>query len=537
MKKVIFIFLCFLLSCNKKADTATPISNQKPATISIKTSASPGNFWVTESPNLVLSVDLKDEKGAIIQNYSGKITFTANDKDMTDNQYTFNTEGQIIFKAKVDNLTSDATGTFIVKDPAKELDHIEVANGFYQKYAVNHTLIGSKPDILIKGFSKNGIEIPIAKGLKASLGTENIILENYAFAKNGTQKIAINAYGKTSDLTFNVRANNRIFDLVRIPLIFHFCKPGPFVNPSVNISDEQYMVQALAQLKSGEIIDQLNKMYRNKFVANSQSIDPNAADSFIEFYLADKGPDGKALAQNGVNKLDFTKPYVAPGGNYDKNSSEAKAYETKLVAELSKWNMNEYMNIVIEPFGGWGYAGIGKNPFMDNARKTFIPKEYFDLPYSLTSDQILFKDGPNTNFYDHIRLNGSKNVLTSSDGFVDKGLLLNSNLVHELGHVFGLPHTFWRAGDCNEAQHSDGLFDTPKHFEPNYSKSCDNIIFTQTNMMNYNDKPTKGYFTYDQVTVMRARIEAQFNIPSPRNKGKVQGGIKLSLSQNQSIID
>jgi Pregnancy-associated plasma protein-A len=531
MKNLILLLAIIVLACNKK-EKVVP-QNIKISTLKLNISKPAGTFWRGESDALTFAVDVVDEAGKTYTNYAGAVSYFANDQLITGNKFEFSTEGTIVFSAKIETKTSEKSANYVVKNPEKELAKLEVTNGFYNTYVVNHALIGSNPNISIKGISKDGTEIPLSKGAKITTGGQLIALQNYTFNQLGKQNIAINAYGKTAEVNYTIRANNRAFDLVRIPLMFHFCKPGPFINPSVSISDEQYLVQAIAQLKSGEIINQLNAMYRNKFIANANAIDPNAADTFIEFYLAETGPDGKSLAEKGVNRLLFTKPYAAPSQNYDKNSEAAKQFETALANELSKYNLNAYLNIVVEPFGGWGYAGIGKQPFSDNTRKAFIPKEYFDLPISGASDALLFKDSPTTQFYDHIRMNGSKNILTASDGFVDKGLLLNTNLAHEIGHVLGLPHTFWRTGDCNIAQHSDGLFDTPMHSEPNYNKSCDGILFPQRNMMNYMDTPQKGYFTYDQATLMRARIEAQFNIPSPRNKGKSSGRI---MDRNQNII-
>lgn len=528
---IILILICF--SCTK-SEEVNPKTVQKIASVSLKISASAGVFWLGESEPLILTPELKDEKGQTINNYSGKIIFQANGKELASNKYDFTEEGTISFKVIVDGIESASVGNYVVKNPQKELDKIVLTNAFVSKYAVSHTLIGTKPQLSLKGFDKQNNEIPIKKGLKASIGNEIINLDNFIFQKSGTQKIILNAYGKQVETTFEIR-QNRTFEVVRIPIMFHFCQPSPYTHPATKQTDAQFIELAIEQLKNGKKIEQLNAMFRNQFVKNVGEIDPNAADTFIEFYLAEKDPQGNPLKEKGINKLNFTRPYIPVESPYIYDEAQ-RQYEITLANELAKWNPNSYFNVVVENFGNWNYAGIAKMPMMDNNRKAFVPQEFFSLPYINTNIDKLAWGNTNTRIYsDHVRLQGAIKLLTESPG-VDGKLSISSTLMHEIGHAFGLQHTFGIQENCQDNYHSDGLNDTPRHNNSNYDVSCEGIRFPQRNLMNYMYTDNRGYFTYDQVTVMRSRVEAAFNLPTPRNKGKSSLRIDNSNTSQIALI-
>jgi len=513
------LFLCTVIvqSCQKESiENSSRTSEIKVKSITLKISKPAGTFWMSESEPIVLSVDVQDDNGKVYQNYNGKVTYFANGKELSGSQYNFEIEGEIEFKAKINDVESSVSSKYLVKNPNKELDKIVLTNAFYSKFAVNHTLIGSKPELSVKGYDKNNAEIPIKKGIKATIGNETISLDNFSFTKAGTNKITLNAYGKQVETTFEVR-KERTFEVVRIPVVFHFCKPSPYSHPATKQTDAEFIELAIEQLKNGKKIAQLNAMFRNKFVSNE--LDPNASDTFIEFYLADRDPSGNLLKEVGVNRLNFMRPYVALTENYLYNASQAQ-FDLTLSNELAKWNTNSYFNIVVENFGNWGYAGIAKMSMMDNNRKNLIPQEYNNLSIiNLNSEKLAWSNTNTRYFNDHVRINGAANILTDSPS-VGGVMYKNSVLSHEIGHALGLPHTFGFQENCQDQNHSDGLFDTPRQVSANYDTSCDGIKFAQRNLMNYMSTDSRGSFTYDQVTVMRARIEASFNIPTPRNKGK-----------------
>jgi hypothetical protein len=537
---LVILSVLFLLfsSCSKVDDSnSNSSSDPKIASVSLKISYPSGIFWIEESDPLILSVELRDSKGLLINNYSGKVTYFANGKEIVSNQYNFTEEGTISFKATADGIESPLVGNYIVKNPQKELDKLVITNTFYSKYAVIHTLLGSKPELSFKGLDKFNSEVPIKKGLRVTIGNENINIDSFSFQRFGSLKILASAYGKQTETTFEVR-KNRTFEVVRIPIVFHFCQPSPFTHTATQTTDAQFIDMAIEQLKNGKKLAQLNAMFRNKFVENSNELDPNASDSFIEFYLAENDPNGSKLKEPGINRLNFSRPYVPLTETYVYNENQ-RQFEIALEQALSKWNTNKYFNIVVENFGNWGYAGLAKMSMIDNNRRHLIPQEYINLP--IVKSPLEERNWGNTNsrlFKDHVRINGASNILTESPS-VDGRLFKNSVLSHEIGHALGLPHTFGQQENCTDHIHSDGLFDTPRQVSSSFDTSCDGIRFRQRNLMNYISSDHRGSFSYDQITIMRARIEASFNIPTPNNKGRnSNSNSNINTSQHEyTIID
>lgn len=521
MKQLFLLTILFatILSCSK-TDNSTPTpAQQKVASVILKAISS-NTFWLDESDAITLTVELKDDKGANISNYSGKISYFVNGTALANNSFLPTTEGNYEIKTQVENINSTNTLNIIVKSPQKELDKIVMTSGFYQKYAVWHTMTGTKPELLVKGYDKNGIEIPIQKGLKAVIGANEIALNSLAFDKTGTQKIVVSAYKKQTDVTFIVRSP-RTFEVVRLPIIFHFCQPGPYKYPNSTETDKTMYDKAIQTLK-GDYINTLNKAFRNQYETDITTKDPNAQDTFIEFYLADTDPDGKPLAQKGVNLLQFTRPYQS-GTTYDYNTPEAKQYTQNRSDLLKKWTVNNYINIIFEPAANnYGYAGSASVSGLDINRTEYIPKEFFNLPSSTDKNF----NGTYGNIYPAISINGFI-LFYGLDG--NK---LSTTLPHEIGHFLGLPHTF--AVGCDEKSHSDGLLDTPTSATSASKSDCNNNNFIQQNIMSYLS-PMNIYFTYDQVTIMRTWIEAGRNIPTPRNK--VKSGGRIGIEENTKYFE
>jgi hypothetical protein len=526
-----FILLISIFStwaCSTSSISTLTPAQAKIASLTLKSNQSVGVFWIGESTPVTLSVDLKDDKGIIIANYAGKISYFANEKELTTNEFNTDIEGVYILKVQVENLTNSITYT--VKSPQKELDKIAiVSSGFVNKYAVNQTMIDTKPELTVKGFDKIGVEVPIQKGLKTMIGTSEYNINSLTFDKAGTQKIIVSAYGKEADIIFEVRSP-RTFEVIRIPLIFHFCLPTRY-NPNATESDAAMQKKSLEQLKDDNYIKILNQVFRNQYEKDIASYDPNAQDSFIEFYLAETDPDGKPLQQKGVNLLNFTKPYQT-GSNYDYSTPDVKEYLQNRENIVKKWNPNMYLNFFVEPFANnYGYSGAAADGGLDIDRKQFISSDFFKLPIvgSNIGYGTFYAKGLNTFIY----LNGSTHFFSpNSNSSIERVI------PHEIGHILGLPHTFGASSNCADKIHSDGLFDTPTSAYSTSIRDCSGVQFIQRNIMSYLFVENKQYFTYDQVTVMRATIEAGFNLPTPRNKGKSSGRISSeNLERKGEVIN
>ncbi|GGD67339.1 hypothetical protein GCM10011514_34280 [Emticicia aquatilis] len=514
MKKTFLalILLTFALACTKPDAGLQSVSS-----ISLKISESAGVYWIGESEPISLNAELIDNKGNIISNYAGEITYFANDKELSSNIYRFEDEGSFTFKAKLGNRLSSESNIFTVKNPKKELNKIVIESGFVNKYAVTQTILNSVPELRVKGFDNKGNEIPIKKGLKAKNNNEAIDLNNLIFSKKGTQDISVNAYGKETNIKFEVRSP-RTFDLIKIPIIFHFCPP-------YSKTDEIAYKKALETLQN-DYINYVNQIFRNQYETDIRQHDPNAQDTFIEFFLAETDPDGNKLEQKGVNILPFSRPQQT-SIIYDWSSQEAAEYFQKRDNLIRRWNPNLYLNVILEPFNNnYGYAGIAFDAAFDKSREKLIPTEFFDLP--LANYNGFFG-------YHSIYIKETDMPFIALNGYLHISPLSTENtLIHEIGHILGLPHIFGNSTECRDAIHSDGLLDTPTVSNGKVVTNCDGIAFTQRNVMGYFPTDKKFYFTYDQVTVMRARIIAGLNLPTPNNKAKA--GRKIGLDANASYF-
>ena len=130
-------------------------------------------------------------------------------------------------------------------------------------------------------------------------------------------------------------------------------------------------------------VSRLNERYRN------QTNDPDAQDIQIEFYLAKRDPTGNATT--GINRVNGTTAdpnYAATGYTYLPGGNE------NTLRDLSRWPKEKYLNIWIINFFQSGIGGFGNYPGNETYNGTVITSDYQPL------------------------------------------------IVHELGHVFNLIHTF-----------------------------------------------------------------------------------------------
>jgi len=286
------------------------------------------------------------------------------------------------------------------------------------------------------------------------------------------------------------RKNGRIstFEqgLVTIPVVIHIIHNnqsniigGP--NNS-NISDEQVISQ----------IKVLNEDYRRKNGTRGFNDSPIGADLNIEFKLAQTDPNGKL--SSGIVRV------YHPKNQFDVFD------DNYLLSELSYWDSSKYLNIWVTTLSN-GYLGFGE-----------FPGGVFDgLELEDVDERI---DGV---IIDHTAF-GSKTG-TSVNGIYSFG----RTLTHEIGHWFGLIHT-WGDEFCGD----DFCNDTPPTERGNNSIRC-NVTFSNCkgertrnmieNYMDYTPDSCMNIFTSDQSLRIRAIFEvskrrkklianAQFNLPT-----------------------
>lgn len=280
-------------------------------------------------------------------------------------------------------------------------------------------------------------------------------------------------------------------NLIRIPVVVHVIhnnisgKIGGEDNN--NISDEQVFSQ----------IKVLNEDYRKKTSTPGFNNSPVGADMNIEFYLADKDPDGNPNV--GINRI------------YSSKASFDVFDENTLLSSLSYWDSNRYLNIWVTTL---------KDDFLGYAE--FPIGEYDGLELEEIDETI---DGV---MIDH-RAFGSK-IGTSTNGVYTYG----RTLTHEIGHWLGLIHT-WGDEYCGD----DFCNDTPPTESGNLSIKCtpkySNCGGTRTlnmieNYMDYTADSCMNIFTNDQKTRVRAILEV-----SKRRKRLITNS-EFNLPQTEKLI-
>ena len=269
-----------------------------------------------------------------------------------------------------------------------------------------------------------------------------------------------NAAAKTSSLSSSYTFT--------IPVVFHVLHLGENVGTGTNVSD--------ALLQSA--LDQVNRDYARQG-ADTTTIDPLYeplyVNSHMHFQLAKKDPNGNCTS--GIVR------------HYDPKTNWSQAdlfnYQYSTMAP-GNWNPSKYLNIYIV-----------KN-IIDDGGTNGIIVGYTHLPGTAPidpADAIVYR-------YDFL-----------------SGLNARS-LSHEIGHWFGLSHTFGSSNNAGQICGNDDIFDTPRTSgffstcpQPytNLNDSCDpgkrpNI----NNFMDYSSCPKM--FTQGQTDKMRTSAQSMVSL-------------------------
>jgi len=258
----------------------------------------------------------------------------------------------------------------------------------------------------------------------------------------------------------NNTSGNRTRTVITIPVVVHVVHDGDPVGSSENISDAQILSQ----------IEVLNKDYRrlNADTTNTPSEFLSvAADVEIEFCLAQRDPDDNPT--NGILRHNFGLSAY----------SDQDMFNTVMPQTI--WDRNNYLNIYTARLGGsssdlLGFSAVpGYPPTYDGV---VIGYRYFGDVGNVSSP---YNKGRTT--------------------------------THEIGHWFGLDHTWGIFGGCND---DDGIADTPESDDayygcPNHPQiSCgSNDMFM--NFMDYSNDACMNIFTQGQKAAMIATINTNRN--------------------------
>lgn len=297
----------------------------------------------------------------------------------------------------------------------------------------------------------------------------------------------------------------------RIPVVFHIV----WNSKQQNIPDSLIYSQ----------IDALNESYRhvhNDTAKVRTVFKPVVGDARIEFYLATIGPDGKPT--NGIDRFKTT---VSDFGDA---RGMGESVKSSFEYGVDAWNTEKYLNIWVCKFTFNGTLAITAYAFPPTNAKFWTAASYVstDLQGVVINYQYVGKNNPNTQ---------------------DPSSMKERTLVHEVGHFFGLRHT-WADKKNICSGEDDGFKDTPLSRAANRTcganyNTCnegtgDKPDMTE-NYMDYAAFPCTVMFTQEQVQLMRNNLltlRSQLYKPLPKTYSKIsvspnpaKGDIRIVFEQ------
>lgn len=275
----------------------------------------------------------------------------------------------------------------------------------------------------------------------------------------------------------NSRETSTQGTIYKVPVVIHIMHIGEQIGTGSNISNDQIY----------SAISSINDAYRKKA---GTIYNGNGVDMEIEFCLAQKDPNGNATT--GINRVDAS----ATGSYGTQGITDANEINIKA---LSKWSNTKYYNI-------WVVSEID-----DNDAGSGVQGYAYFAGASANVDGAV--------------------MLYNSFGYDPEGTSRNYNLksytnknitcIHELGHAFGLYHTFEGDGSgstCPSATNGCGsgvgdcCADIPAHMRSQSNcvtgiNSCDNTTSRELfihNYMDYSSDACQNMFTANQYTRARS---------------------------------
>lgn len=282
---------------------------------------------------------------------------------------------------------------------------------------------------------------------------------------------------------------------VTLPVVFHIIHNGEAEGTGTNIPQSAIIQQVL----------QLNKDFANL----SNSPYAVAANTNIQFALAQTNPSGMVLAQPGIDRVDRNAAgFTAPP--YTVGYSGASNYLTNTIKPNTIWDPSRYINIWVLPMES-GILGIATFPASSglsgiSSSETDQTAGVAVIPASI----------------------GSSFAPNGCTGY-SKG----KTLTHELGHFFGLRH-IWGDGICGNDYcddtpvHADANSGIPSHPKANGCGTADEMF---ENYMDYSNDAVLNTFTLDQASRMQTVL-----INSPRRNTLASSNVGLVAASASNRI-
>ncbi|MGK7388772.1 MAG: M43 family zinc metalloprotease [Candidatus Cyclobacteriaceae bacterium M2_1C_046] len=311
----------------------------------------------------------------------------------------------------------------------------------------------------------------------------------FATLDTGEHKFYARYHGWQSEEIIVIARAPKEYELISIPVIFHILYDDEPVGEGPNVSQED----------AKRILEEVNQRFSNTYYSTKFPDvikNPNHVDAFIKFRLAKFDPEGNLLEEPGIMRY----------GGYDPSTWENTEPQAIFMDE-NMWSPYNYINISIA------------NQNHKNAAT---------MPVASYDYQFCRLERTNETWEEYYERNNR-----GGPGIVFKGILLSLNgfynhktLAHELGHYFGLLHTF--SYRCNDYQFPFGIddcledtqfYDETKYVTPQNSLSkiyyeCNSqYLVHHDNIMDYYRRvepqlfSTYYGFTYDQRDRMHEILE------------------------------
>jgi len=263
--------------------------------------------------------------------------------------------------------------------------------------------------------------------------------------------------------------NGRVLNTVlTIPLVVHVVHNGESVGSGRNISQAQVRAQ----------IETLNEDFRRKPGTRGFNDNPIGADIEIEFCLAAIDPQGRAMAEPGIDRVN--------GGR----ASWSRADIEGILKPSSSWSPDRYFNIWVVDFAPTDERLLGYAQFPSQSNLPGIP----DNGGAGSTDGVV------------VRYQSFGNAEKGNFPVMQAPYNLGRTLTHEVGHWLGLRH-IWGDARCGD----DFVDDTPPQESESRGcqvgrVSCGSVNLVQ-NYMDYSDDACFNIFTRGQRARMRAVME------------------------------
>lgn len=275
--------------------------------------------------------------------------------------------------------------------------------------------------------------------------TEGVGNSTITFSISGNRDLSV----RKAEIRVISKDNSQVVELSQaasrsytLPVIFH-----------VLYKDENAPLQYVSQSRLSEILDVVNKLYKDK----TKSVDMN-----LTFTLATTDESGKALSVPGVEYVQWSGTYPIDCDTFMQDNSGTYV---KYI-----WDPNQYINVMIynftsDPASNTTTLGISHIPYsttgstylegLNRTSLTYIDKSNLKYPYCTSINSKFINDQSTATEY------------KTSDVTV--------TLAHELGHYLGLYHAFSENEDgyFDGCVDSDYCKDTPTYNKVVYDKWLD----------------------------------------------------------------